>query len=185
MADDTKIEHPAVHTSAHAELLRRLAEAEKWLRLELEGPCCPGPAIHDQGADALREARAAIAQMAQQRDIELERATEYRERWQRAEARLREAEAQLQQPNDTTGQDRLLLNEYGRRCYESGERAAKAEAEAARAPLVALVEAQQQLVYWWTETGRCPCGARRESPGTHHHVVGCPTEAALSGTKGA
>ena len=87
-------------TSAHAELLRRLAEAEKWLRLELEGPCCPGPAIHDQGADALREARAAIAQMAQQRDIELERATEYRERWQRAEARLREAEARARHLED-------------------------------------------------------------------------------------
>lgn len=35
--------------------------------------------------------------------------------------------------------------------------------------------AQQQLAYWWSETGRCPCGARRESPTTHPHVGGCPT----------
>ena len=55
---------------------------------------------------------------------------------------LREAEARLQQPNDTTGQDRLLMNEYGRCCYESGERAAKAEAEAARAPLVEKVSSR-------------------------------------------
>ena len=26
----------------------------------------------------------------------------------------------------------------------------------------------------------CPCGARPESPRTHHHVIGCPVEAAIS-----
>lgn len=56
-----------------------------------------------------------------------------------------------------------------------------------RDPMQALVAAQQQLVYWWNETGRCPCGARKATPITHSHVIGCPTEsgvreaAALSG----
>ena len=42
-----------------------------------------------------------------------------------------------------------------------------------------IADAQQQLKYWWEETGRCPCGARRETPATHPHVSACPTEAAI------
>jgi len=48
------------------------------------------------------------------------------------------------------------------------------------AGLIALADAQQQLIYWWNETGRCPCGARKESRYTHVHVGGCPTAAALA-----
>ena len=44
-----------------------------------------------------------------------------------------------------------------------------------------LQAANQQLAYWWFETGRCPCGARRESPRTHPHVIGCSTRSALRG----
>lgn len=44
----------------------------------------------------------------------------------------------------------------------------------------ALVLAQHQLRYLWLENGSCPCGARRLREHTHPHVLGCPTEAALS-----
>lgn len=44
--------------------------------------------------------------------------------------------------------------------------------------LVALLAAEQQLLYWWETEHRCPCGARAESPDTHHHMPGCPTERA-------
>ena len=40
-------------------------------------------------------------------------------------------------PGDDTGQERLLLNVYGRKCYEAGEKAA-------RAPLLALVKEFQR-----------------------------------------
>lgn len=42
-----------------------------------------------------------------------------------------------------------------------------------------LIAAYMQLECVWQATGRCPCGARGESPGTHPHVAGCPTAAAL------
>ena len=82
---------------AHAELLWRLDEKARLTDFEIAAW------TFDEQREAhrlLREARAAIAQMAQQRDIELERATEYRERWQRAEARLREAEARARHLED-------------------------------------------------------------------------------------
>jgi hypothetical protein len=45
-----------------------------------------------------------------------------------------------------------------------------------------LQAAQQQLAYLWNDTGSCPCGARRESPQTHPHIIGCPTAAVLKET---
>ena len=47
---------------------------------------------------------------------------------------------------------------------------------------LALVQAQQQLVYWWRETGRCPCGARDDDD-EYPHVDGCPTGIALAGVE--
>lgn len=43
-----------------------------------------------------------------------------------------------------------------------------------------LGQAYQQLDYWWFETWRCPCGARRGGESTHPHVSGCPTAAAIT-----
>ena len=42
----------------------------------------------------------------------------------------RERIAQMAQPVDATGQERLLLNAYGRKCYEAGERHGAEQAEA-------------------------------------------------------
>lgn len=42
-----------------------------------------------------------------------------------------------------------------------------------------LMEAYKQLEYLWATTHSCPCGARPESPNTHPHVIGCPTEKAV------
>ena len=42
-----------------------------------------------------------------------------------------------------------------------------------------LIQAGQQLLYWWETRHSCPCGARPESPDTHPHVPGCPTERAI------
>lgn len=41
-----------------------------------------------------------------------------------------------------------------------------------------LMAAYQQLACLWDTTRSCPCGARKESPNTHPHVIGCPTGAA-------
>ena len=91
------VTHPAANTSAHAELLRRLDDV---VRIQASHLALWSEEEQIRIGVLLREARAAIAQMAQQRDIELERATEYRERWQRAEARLREAEARARHLED-------------------------------------------------------------------------------------
>ena len=90
MSDDTKIEHPAVHTSAHADLLRQLDDAVR----QTQGlPRLP---------ILLREARAAIAQMAEERETlretahyangTAELAMKHRDM---AEAQLSEAQAQI------------------------------------------------------------------------------------------
>lgn len=42
-----------------------------------------------------------------------------------------------------------------------------------------LMQAYQQLFYWWITTNSCPCGARKESPTAHPHVGGCPTAKAI------
>jgi hypothetical protein len=42
-----------------------------------------------------------------------------------------------------------------------------------------LQSAYQQLAYLWETTHSCPCGARKESPNTHPHVMGCPTAVAV------
>lgn len=42
-----------------------------------------------------------------------------------------------------------------------------------------LMEAYKQLEYLWVTTHSCPCGARPESPQSHPHVIGCPTEKAV------
>ena len=90
MSDDTKIEHPAVHTSAHADLLRQLDDAVR----QTQGlPRLP---------ILLREARAAIAQMAEERETlretahyangTAELAMKHRDM---AEAQLSEAQSQI------------------------------------------------------------------------------------------
>jgi len=43
-----------------------------------------------------------------------------------------------------------------------------------------LLEAEQQLRYWWDSQHSCPCGARAESLSSHPHVLGCPTERAVA-----
>lgn len=56
------------------------------------------------------------------------------ERAEQAEAQLREAETRLRGPIDATRQGRLMLNGYGRACYDAG-RAARAATDEALARL--------------------------------------------------
>jgi len=42
-----------------------------------------------------------------------------------------------------------------------------------------LIAACQQLACFWEQFHSCPCGARKESPRTHPHVIGCPTAIAI------
>ena len=141
-----------VEPAADADLLRRLDDEAERARI----------AGFQHLEELLREARARIAQMA-----------------------LVEAYAAMgrrcETDNGTHCPEDVSCGEYITALTKRAEQAEAQlrEAEAARAPLLALVAPQQQLAYWWNETGRCPCGARRENPLTHPHVLGCPTEAAL------
>ena len=51
-----------------ASVIARAEKAAKWLRVQLPGPCCGGPAIHLNGAEAIRDLLALLrdqeAQMA-------------------------------------------------------------------------------------------------------------------------
>jgi len=49
---------------------------------------------------------------------------------------------------------------------------------------IELQASYQQLAYLWESTGSCPCGARKESPSTHPHVISCPTAKAVLFMKG-
>ena len=137
-AFDCPVHNP--RTKAEDDLLRRLDDAEKWLRLELEGPCCPGPAIHFKGADALHEARERIAQMAQQVAWYAERYPALSELYDEQIAENIQMENVLSSPVAAE-----LLVILRAECESQHARAEQAEAqlreaEAARAPLLALVE---------------------------------------------
>jgi hypothetical protein len=69
-------------------------------------PACDGCFNRTLRAEGLRQAQIALAA---------------------ADTQVKELEAALSQPNDSTGRGRLLLNAYGRRCYEAGEKAAEAQ----------------------------------------------------------
>lgn len=49
-------------------LEERAEQAIAGLEMELEGPCCPGPAYHDAGAEVIRDLLAALRTLREQRD---------------------------------------------------------------------------------------------------------------------